>query len=362
MKRSLSFCLVALLGAGSLHGKEINWDKNPEAGLKTLLKKRTKVSPIKGAPVKRVRKNNLQNTCDGLPALLPKLEKFSLELAQAELRESSARVAPKLGSNVFNKDELLQYYKSAVRQIFQSNNGLDSLSQLFTEELNNPVYNARERQTLEDFRINLQYGRARRMEAGIDLVSTFRNSANNIVETGGEHISFKDVSFYEKLGEDASLLLQKNAEISAGIVKTVRNLCGSSENDAPPVIVIGKYTEETPQSAQNAFVQALNEPRTAFLIFRSSSKNEEAVKALVAKARSVTQWNSAEWRVLWIKEEALLPSSLIKSYFGSDDKIAAVSLRWGGNAAGHRTVVETFELKDLNENELFGAFTQAGPQ
>lgn len=357
MKRSLSLCLVAFLSAGSLHGEEVKWDKHPEAGLRNLLKKRTKVSPIKGTPVKRIRKSSVQGVCEGLPALLPRLEKFNLEIAQAELRESSARVEPKSGSNIFNKDELLQYYKQAVRQIFQSNNGLDSLYALFTAELGNPVYNARERQALEDFRINLQHGRSRRMEAGRDLMDTFRNSADNIVETGGEHISFKDVSFYHKLGEDSGLLLQKNAEASAGIVKTIRNLCGPTENDMPEVVIIGKYTEETPQSAQAAFSNALGEPKTTILVFRSSAKNEAAVKALVAKARAVTQWNSARWRVLWIKEEALLPRGLIKSYFGDDDKISVVSLRAGKSSV--REVVETFELSGLDSNELFSAFTQA---
>ena len=119
---------------------------------------------------------------------------------------------------------------------------------------------------------------------------------------------------------------------------------------------------DTAEVAQKVFSDALAEPKTTYLLFRSLPETEDATNVVATKADALAlRDNPKEWRVMWIKNAALLSSETISLYFGADEKIAVVSLRWGTGEP--RQVEKRFLLSELPTRISIGeAFTAAGPR
>ena len=126
--------------------------------------------------------------------------------------------------------------------------------------------------------------------------------------------------------------------------------------------VIPAQPGDSAGAAKKCFSAALADPKTTFLLFRSTTNTEKDTDAVATKADQLAgRQNPAEWRVIWIKDASLLPSTLISQYFGDDESITVVSLRWGTGEP--REVKAKFKLSDLPDRTSIGkAFAAAGPQ
>jgi hypothetical protein len=124
------------------------------------------------------------------------------------------------------------------------------------------------------------------------------------------------------------------------------------------MLVIPKTNQENLDTAKHMFIEALNETKTVFLLFRSTSQNESQIKPKVEMAENyANNWKPTEYRVIWISNQELV-KDIIQQYFGNDDNVMAVSLHFGtGNP---RQVVKKYGMTDLNDNFDMGeAFVDA---
>ena len=124
------------------------------------------------------------------------------------------------------------------------------------------------------------------------------------------------------------------------------------------MLVIPETAVENTDTAKKKFIDALNEQKTAFLLFRSNPRNEDEIQAKADMADNYAKnWNAAEYRVIWIKNQDIL-KDIVVEYFGFDGNIIAVSLHYGSGE--HRNVVKKYKLPDLMDNFDMGeAFSGA---
>lgn len=123
-------------------------------------------------------------------------------------------------------------------------------------------------------------------------------------------------------------------------------------------IVIPQVANETAEVAQARFSAALAEQDTTFLLFRSTTATFAEVEVRVKWADDVALENPAEWRVMWIQNDALLKPADVERYFGSDPNVICASLRLGTGEP--REVVERFSLPNPRDPiATLAAFSKA---
>ena len=107
-----------------------------------------------------------------------------------------------------------------------------------------------------------------------------------------------------------------------------------------------------------AINSALGESDTTFIVFRSDASNESLVSTIVDMAISVMKMDADEYRIIWVKSQAVVPDFVAKYFPAGKPEIVAVSLCSGVGL--NRDVKDRYTLKQLpDEKSLLKAFAAA---
>lgn len=125
------------------------------------------------------------------------------------------------------------------------------------------------------------------------------------------------------------------------------------------MIIIPQTNDENSEQSTRRFINALNEDKTRFLVFRSTPQTISQITSLAEMADKCTQYKPTEYRVILINKQDLL-APIVAKYFGDDQSIIAISLRQGTGEP--RQVGTKYQLAAINTNLKIGkAFNDASP-
>ncbi|OGS05311.1 MAG: hypothetical protein A3G41_03535 [Elusimicrobia bacterium RIFCSPLOWO2_12_FULL_59_9] len=254
----------------------------------------------------------------------------------------------------YHAKDLFGYHGKAVEALGNSSQYAKTVLDELIAQSKEPAYSDKERAAFEGMALGLNITALKLIDDTIRLQETHARFVQQISGMSGDVEVPNFDATYKPLMDNSRSLMDAYGEavekVAAGVKKLAAAYGGGEDGGLAPYL--------------KTSLDALNEPKTTFLVMRAVAGKEKGIEDLAARAAQVAgNWNPAEWRVLWLKQPDKDARSIdfLKKVFGDDAGAAAVSLSWGSGE--ERSVVKRYQPGDIaDEVQILGAFAEAGPK
>ncbi|MBI4248267.1 MAG: hypothetical protein HY611_02100 [Elusimicrobia bacterium] len=252
----------------------------------------------------------------------------------------------------YHAKDLFGYHGKAVEALGNSSQYAKTVLDELIAQSKEPAYGDKERAAFEGLALGLNIQALQLIDDTIRLQETHARFVQQISGMSGDVEVPNFESTYKPLMDNSRAVIDAYGVAVEKVAAAVKKLAAAYGADAGSAAYL------------KTSLDALDEPKTTFLVMRAVAGKEKAAEDLAERAAQVAgNWNPAEWRVLWLKqpEKDARSKDFVKKFFGDDAGTAAVSLSWGSGE--DRSVVKRYQLGDIaDEVQILGAYAEAGPK